>query len=146
MSPKLQLHHVGYFVKEIPPAAEAQVARFGYQVITPVIHDPIQTAHVQFLRLPGDQTYLEFVAPDGAQSKLHGAHKRPGVLNHLCYTAPTLEDTVAYLEEQGMRLISELSPAVAFHQRRICWLLGGDNVPIELVERGSDADLCFPGV
>jgi len=144
--PGLQLHHVGYAVKSMETIAETYVARFGYQLASPVIHDPSQTALVQFLQLPGDRTYLEFVAPNGPESKLANAVKRGGGLNHLCYTSGPLEETIAHLEDNGMRLISELLPGIAFAGRRICWLLGDDPLPIELVERISDGDLCLPGV
>ena len=142
----MRLHHVGYAVRVIEPAVEVYVARYGYVACSPVIHDPTQTALVQFLRLAGDQTYLEFVAPDGPQSKLAGAVKRGGGLNHLCYTCGPLEHVIAELEDSGVRLISEPKPGVAFNGRRICWLVGDDPLPIELVERRNDADLCAPGV
>ena len=141
-----QLHHVGYVTREIAPIAETYVTRFGYELVTAVIHDPAQTANVQFFRLSGDQTYLEFVAPDGPDSKLRDAVKRRGALNHLCYMTLSLEEAVRHFEQQGMRLISELTPGVAFQGRRICWLLGDDMVPIELVERASNHDDCTPGI
>jgi methylmalonyl-CoA/ethylmalonyl-CoA epimerase len=142
----LRLHHVGYAVKEIGPIAEAYVKRYGYDVATQVIHDPLQTALVQFLKLDGDSSYLEFVAPDGPGSKLSNAAKRGGGLNHLCYTCGPLEQVIAELEETGMRLISEPKPGLAFNGRRICWLLGEDPLPIELVERRLESDLCLPGL
>ena len=141
----LRLHHVGYAVKQIGPLAEIYVRRYGYEFSTPIINDPLQTAFVQFLRLPGDQAYLEFVAPDGPESKLIFAAKRGG-LNHLCYSCASLELAIAELEKTGMRLISEPQPAVAFAGRRICWLVGEDPLPIELVERKDDDDLCTPGI
>ena len=141
----LNLHHVGYAVKMIDPIAATYVSRYGYDLSTPVIHDPLQTALVQFLKLAGDRTYLEFVAPDGPESKLMNAAKRGG-LNHLCYTVGPLEEVIAHLEESGMRLISEPKPGVAFGNRRICWLVGEDPLPIELVERRDDDDLCLPGM
>ena len=49
------LHHVGIAVAEIGPATEVYVRRFGYTVESPVIHNPAQTAYVQFLRLPREQ-------------------------------------------------------------------------------------------
>jgi methylmalonyl-CoA/ethylmalonyl-CoA epimerase len=140
----LHLHHVGYVVKEIGPVAESYIRRYGYEPATPKIHDPLQTAFVQFLRLPGDQSYLELVAPDGPDSKLSQAASRRGGLNHLCYTAGPLEETIRQLEGEGMSLLSEPKPAVAFNLRRICWLIGTDPVPIELVERRSDDDRCAP--
>jgi hypothetical protein len=65
----LRLHHVGYAVKTIEPMAEAYVQRYGYELSTGIIHDQLQTAFVQFLKLAEDSAYLEFVAPDG--------HSRP---------------------------------------------------------------------
>jgi len=142
----LHLHHVGYAVKSIEDIAASYVTRYGYELATPIIHDPLQTALVQFLRLAGDRAYLEFVAPDGPESKLVNAVKRGGGLNHLCFIAGPLEEAIAELEENGMRLISEPKPGVAFAGRRICWLLGEDMLPIELVERRDEADLCEPGM
>jgi methylmalonyl-CoA/ethylmalonyl-CoA epimerase len=141
----LHLHHVGYATKAIDQIAATYVSRFGYVLATPVIHDPLQTAFVQFLSLPGDRAYLEFVAPDGPESKLSDAAKRGG-LNHLCYTAGPLEETIAQLEGCGALLISEPKIGVAFGGRRICWMMGDDPPPIELVERRDDDDLCVPGV
>ena len=141
----LHLHHIGYATKIIGPIAATYVSRFGYILATPIIHDPLQTAFVQFLQLAGDRTYLEFVAPDGPESKLANASKRGG-LNHLCYTAGPLEEAITQLEETGARMISEPKPGVAFGGRRICWVCGEDPLPIELVERRDDNDLCIPGM
>ena len=142
---ELNFHHVGYAVNVIGPVAETYVSRYGYELSTPVIHDPMQTAFVQFLRLRGDRAYLEFVAPDGPTSKLASVASLGGGLNHLCYSVGSLEQAIAQLEQRGMRLISDPKPGVAFAGRRICWLMGRDKLPIELVERAHDGDLCVPG-
>jgi methylmalonyl-CoA/ethylmalonyl-CoA epimerase len=139
------LHHVGYATKTIGDIAASYVSRYGYILATPVIHDPLQTAFVQFLKLAGDRAYLELVAPDGAGSRLANAAKRGG-LNHLCYTAGSLEAAITQLEDTGTRLISEPKPGVAFGGRRVCWLCGEDPLPIELVERTDDDDPCLPGL
>lgn len=143
---RLRLHHVGHAVREIGPAARAYCERFGYEICSEVIHDPRQTAYVQFLRLPGDAVYLELVAPDGPGSKLTHAVRRGGGLNHLCYTAGPLEAAIAALEATGMKLISDPTPGVAFAGRRICWLLAEEPLPVELVERRDAGDACGPGV
>ncbi len=145
MPPHLTLHHIGHAVARIEPAAETYLSRFGYIASTEIIHDPQQTALVQFLQLPGDQAYLELVAPDGPASKLANAVRRGGGLNHLCYSCAELDQTIAYLEQTGMKLIADPTPAAAFAGRRICWLLGADPVPIELVERRTPDDPCTPG-
>lgn len=142
----LRLHHVGNAVSDLESATELYVRRFGYRMLTGAIHDAGQTALVQFLRLEGDSVYLELVAPDGSGSKLTNAVKRGGGLNHLCYTCGPIEAAIAELESSGMKLISDPRPGVAFGGRRICWLLGQQPLPIELIERRDDADLCEPGV
>ena len=141
-----KLHHVGYATKLIGPVAEQYRLRFGYEICSDVIHDPFETALVQFLRLPGDLVYLELFAPDGPESKLVSAARRGGNLNHLCYTVGQLEETISSLEKNGMRLISEPKIAMAFARRRICWLIGDDGVRIELIERQDDEDHCVPGL
>ncbi len=140
----MRLHHVGYVTGEIAQAVSEYTTKFNYRIASDVIHDPVQTAFVCFLQMPNDTSYLEFVAPDGPASVLASAAKRRPGLNHLCYTAGPLEATISFLEENGMRLISEPRPGVAFAGRRICWLIGNDLVPIELVERRDEVDLCAP--
>ena len=140
----LRFHHIGQAVAHIQPAAERLIRAFGYGIVTPILHDPLQTAFVQFLRLPPESAYLELVAPDASTSKLAQAVRGGGGLNHLCYTAGPLEEEIATLEQEGLRLISDPKPAVAFYGRRICWLLGHDKVPVELVERRHPSDACDP--
>ena len=137
----LSLHHVGYAVSRIEPATELYRNCFGYEVCSPIIHDPIQTAYVQFLRLPGDHTYLEFVAPDGPASKLTGAIRKGGGLNHLCFSIADIDAAAKQLHEKGMRVLTEPVPAAAFPGRRIAWLFGEDGLPIELVEKGTAGEL-----
>jgi methylmalonyl-CoA/ethylmalonyl-CoA epimerase len=133
-------------VKSIGSLSQLYVQRFGYEVRTPVIHDPLQTALVQFLALPGDLVYLEFVSPDGPESRLMHAVRKGGGLNHLCYVTDHLETATDLLIQTGMMVISPPQPAVAFAGRRICWVLGEDPLPIELVERTAPGDSCLPGL
>jgi len=142
---RFALHHVGYAVKAIESISDTYVMRFGYAACTPVIHDPSQTALVQFLSLPEDHVYLELVSPDGPDSLLTNAVRKGGGLNHLCYIADRLEEAAGLLVQSDMMLVSPPQPAVAFAGRRICWLVGEDMLPIELVERREPGDLCRPG-
>lgn len=142
----LRLHHVGNAVVEIEAGVALYARRLGYRAATPAIHDPAQTAIVQFLQIGDDPVYLELVAPDGPGSKLTNAVKRGGGLNHLCYTCGPMEAAIEALEATGMKLISEPKPGIAFGGRRICWLMAQEPLPIELVERRDDLDLCTPGI
>jgi methylmalonyl-CoA/ethylmalonyl-CoA epimerase len=138
----LSLHHVGLLVKEMPEAASLYL-RLGYRQETEVIHDPTQTAHVQFFRLPGDKTYLELVTPDGDESKLANALRKGGGINHVCYATGALDATIEELRETGFFLISEAAPGVAFKGRRIAWMRGPDRSLVELAERGTEGELEF---
>jgi methylmalonyl-CoA/ethylmalonyl-CoA epimerase len=137
----LRIHHIGVAVPEIGSHCAMYVKRFGYVVRTEVIHDPMQTAYVQFLRLPGDSVYLEFVAPDGPNSKLANAVNKGGGLNHVCYSTPDIEATCQELRKTGLVLLQKPVEATAFHPRRIAWLMGTDGVPVELVELGQEGEL-----
>ena len=145
LSPGMRLHHIGHAVRRIEPAAQSFCLRFGYHLASHLVHDPLQTAHIQFLQLAGEQTYLELVAPDRPDSKLASAVQRGGGLHHLCYTVAALEEAIGHLESHGMKLISDPKPGAALAGRRICWLLGQDPLPIELVERRTEDDACSPG-
>jgi methylmalonyl-CoA/ethylmalonyl-CoA epimerase len=141
LASQLRLHHVGVLVADIPAEVERYVNRFGYEVRSELIHDPIQTAFVQFVSLASDPVYLEFVAPDGPTSKLSNGLKKRGGVNHLCYSTLSIEDSVRQLWESGMFVLQSPVPARAFRGRKIAWLMGSDSVPIELVERGPDNEI-----
>jgi len=134
----LTLHHVGILVPDIAEAAGQYVAKFGYRVCGPIVHDPVQTARVQFLALTGAIPYVELVTPDSPDSKLSNALKKGGGLNHLCYTSLAIDEDCRRLREAGMLLLQSPVEAQAFSGRRIAWLMGRDGIPVELLEPGED--------
>ncbi len=141
MKPSLRLHHVGIVMSELPDSAAPYVSRLGYESRSDVIHDPKQQSHVQFVALPGDDVYLEFVAPDGPQSRLNGALNKGGGLHHLCYSTDDIDSACASLRGDGMTLVRPPVAAVAFKGRRIAWLMGRDRILVELVERDPEGGL-----
>jgi methylmalonyl-CoA/ethylmalonyl-CoA epimerase len=136
--PLKSLHHVGILVSNIEQATEDYIRRYGFEIRSPIVHDPNQTAYVRFLSLQGDSVFVELVSPDRPESKLSNALRKGGGLNHLCYAVDDIEFACKELREQGMYLLQKPVQAVAFPGRRIAWLIGGDRIPIELVERGPD--------
>jgi methylmalonyl-CoA/ethylmalonyl-CoA epimerase len=139
--PVLSLHHIGVAVKDISKTAESFSAQFGYEVKSSIIHDPMQTAYVQFLKLPGDSVYLELVSPDRSDSKLINALNKGGGLNHLCYSTTDIDATCRQLRALGLFILQPPVPAVAFSGRHIAWLMGQDGIPVELVEKGPPGEL-----
>ena len=137
----LHLHHVGIAVRDIPEASIAYTDRLGYVPHSGVIHDPEQTANVQFFRLSGDPVLVELVSPAGPASKLSAAVAKGGGLHHLCYATDDIDRACQELQLLGLTVIHRPTPAVAFGGRRIAWLAGRDRMLTELVERGADGDL-----
>jgi methylmalonyl-CoA/ethylmalonyl-CoA epimerase len=137
----LGVHHIGMVVRDIAEAGEIYRRRYGYESRSEIIHDPTQTAYVQFFRLPGDRTYLELVAPDSEQSKLARALAQGGGLNHICYLTSDIDAACKRLRADQMMLLQAPVAATAFSGRRIAWLIGRDKTPIELVEQGGPNEL-----
>ena len=133
----LTLHHVGILVADIARAADEYVKKFGYRACSEIVHDSVQTAHVQLLTLNGSIPYIELVTPDGPDSKLANALKKGGGLNHLCYLSPAIDEECRRLRETGMLLLQSPVEAPAFSGRRIAWLIGRDGIPVELLETGD---------
>ena len=136
-----KLHHVGIVAKDIEAESRFYTETLGYTERTGIIHDPLATAHVQFLMLNDDDHYVELVAPDGPQSKLSRAAKKGLPLNHLCYSTLDIEGALQSVREAGSFVVQEPTPAVAFGMRRIAWFLTPDALLIELVERGGAGEL-----
>jgi len=132
-----RLHHVGYLVRNIPEAAQQWVSRFGYRVESSIIHDPQQTAEVQFLRQQKTNSWLELITPDSPASKLNSALERGGGLHHLCYEVDHLEQACAFLQQQAMLLVSAPVSATAFQGRKIAWLIDRSRSLIELLEKND---------
>lgn len=135
------LHHFGVAVADIREAASRYIELFGYRLESELIHDQRQEAYVQFLRFPGDSTFLELVQPDGPESKLSRAIAKGGGLNHICLSTDDIEAACRDLRRRGLFLIAPPTPAVAFKGRRIAWLMGRDRVITELVECGEGNEL-----
>jgi methylmalonyl-CoA/ethylmalonyl-CoA epimerase len=140
-SSDLRLHHVGLVVRAIEESRIFYVNVLQYRERTPVIHDPVQTAFVQFFSIPGADHYIELVAPDGEKSKLRVAARKREPLNHLCYCCDNIVRMVSFLKESGCLVIQNSVPAVAFGERLIAWLMTPHGLLIELVERGPEGSL-----
>jgi methylmalonyl-CoA/ethylmalonyl-CoA epimerase len=142
----LTLHHIGHVVPDIAAASGIYRDRLGYEVVTQIIHDPLQQAFVRFLRLPGDRVFLELVSPDTPASGLQRALDRELTLHHLCYAVADIQSTLASLRSKGMSLVKKPLPAVAFRGNLVAWVMGRDRLLVELVELANpDSPLAFSG-
>jgi len=139
---KSTLHHIGILVRDIDEALGEYESRFGYRALGGTIHDPVQTAYIQFLEGATPEVPIELVVPDGPDSKLSGALKKGGGLNHLAYATDAIEKDCRNLRAAGMCVLQSPVTARAFPGRRIAWLMGRDGIPVELVEQSLEGRLC----
>ena len=133
--PQLALHHTGLLVRDTARAA-TYYRQMGYRIESEAIDDPIQTARVLFLRIPGTTHWLELVAPLGPESKLNNAIAKGGGLHHLCYEVDDINQALAFFRAAGSLVISEPVSAIAFPGRRIAWTMDRQRLLVELVEAG----------
>jgi methylmalonyl-CoA/ethylmalonyl-CoA epimerase len=140
-NPDFRLHHIGIVVRGIEEFRSFYVDVLQYRERTPVIHDPIQTAFVQFFSIQGADHYIELVAPDGESSKLQEACRKGKTLNHLCYSCGNIARMLSFMKESGCFVIQKPVPAVAFDGRLIAWLMTRDGLLVEVVERGPEGSL-----
>jgi methylmalonyl-CoA/ethylmalonyl-CoA epimerase len=139
--PDLRLHHVGIVVPAIEEHCTFYIDALQYRPRTPVIHDSVQTAFVQFFAIPGSDHYLELVAPDSESSKLQKASRKGLPLNHLCYSCENITHVISSLRESGCLVIQDPISAVAFDGRPVSWVMTPDGLLIEVVERGPEGSL-----
>jgi catechol 2,3-dioxygenase-like lactoylglutathione lyase family enzyme len=60
-SSDLRRHHIGLVVRAIEESRTFYVDVLQYRERTPIIHDPVQTAFVQFFAIPGLITILTWL-------------------------------------------------------------------------------------
>lgn len=133
MAPLFRLRHVGYLVKDMSEA-DVFCDRFGFVPEGDSVEDEVQTARVRLLRQPGSDTLIELVMPLGQASKLTRSLSKGGGLHHMCFEVDDLDVACRHLRDRGMLEVSGPTPAVAFHGKRIAWLMDRGALLIELLE------------
>lgn len=130
----MKLHHIGLLVKDIQSEAAHFCKACGYEICSDIIEDKIQTAKVQFLKLPKDESYLELICPNSENSKLANALKKSVRLHHQCFETCDIEKDLAHFRENGFMIICQPTPAAAFNEKKIAWVMDANKNLFELLE------------
>jgi methylmalonyl-CoA/ethylmalonyl-CoA epimerase len=105
------------------------------------ILDILQNVNVCFLQSAG-APLLELVEPVDQNSPVSNILKKVGVAPyHLCYEVDNLEDSIQELENNDFKLLVEPIKAIAFDDRKICFLYHVDVGLIELLEKQKQNDI-----
>ena len=131
----MEHHHIGIAVNSIEATAEWYAA-MGYSQ-TDATEDLIQNVRVAFLKKEGSPL-LELVQPLDKTSPVCNILKKVGVsAYHFCYETDDLQKTIEDLENQDFKLLVEPVEAIAFDNRKICFLYQIEVGLIELLEKSK---------
>lgn len=129
----MEFHHTGLATRDIDAEAE-HLGLLGYQQEGDDFVDLRQGVRGRFM--VGGGPRLELLQPYGdGKSVLDGWLSRGVKLYHLAYETADLAVTVSSLEAEGAKLIVPPVPAVAFDNRKICFLMLPNMLLIELIAR-----------
>ena len=131
----LQVHHIGYLVKNID-AATKTFTQLGYSVTQNTVYDDIRKVNICFLEKDG--YVVELVSPTDADSVVTGLLKKhKNMPYHICYESSALEEDLARLTTEGFTAIDSPTPAPALSGRRVVFLMSATLGMIELLESAN---------
>jgi methylmalonyl-CoA/ethylmalonyl-CoA epimerase len=132
-----KFNHLGVAVSELPSSIAFFEQFLGYHLIRGPYDDPIQKVSVCFMGREQEHPVIELVAPGAENSPLASYLKRGIGGYHVCYEVPDLAESIRSAEQQGCIVIGEPVPAVAFDNRKVCWLFTPTRLLIELLAQSS---------
>jgi methylmalonyl-CoA/ethylmalonyl-CoA epimerase len=130
---ELVFHHLGIATKEINNTITIY-KNLGFEA-SPTIFDPIQNVNICFLKKL-NHPLLELVAVVDEKSPVNNIINKVGTTPyHTCYEVENIEIGIKYLKKQRFVVIVSPVAAVAFNNRKICFLYQPDAGLIELLEK-----------
>jgi methylmalonyl-CoA/ethylmalonyl-CoA epimerase len=129
----LQFHHIGYAVRDI--SATAGYYTGAGWVMSEIYCDKIQNTKIAFL---SKNTFplIELVAPIDENSPIVNTLDKMGVTPyHICYEVDDIEQTVTVLKKQHFLPLFNPVEAIAFKNRKICYLYNQHVGLIELLNK-----------
>ena len=118
-----KFHHIGLSVKSIKSI---------FSDVEPVI-DPIQKVKVAFINLQG--TRIELLEPLDESSPIYNNLKNNSKLCHICFEVSNIENAIKNGKKKGFHVIQKPVPAIAFKNRKVCFLFHTDYHIVELLQR-----------
>jgi methylmalonyl-CoA/ethylmalonyl-CoA epimerase len=137
----MRFHHIGYAVGSIAEYLDG----FFLEAFAPVhvsapVADSVQRVRVCFAEMSPSSAgpfgaLIELVEPLGSDSPLRSIiGSRRGGLYHLCYEVDDLDGELNRLRRMRCLPLAKPTPAAAFDQRRIVFVLTPQHDLIELLE------------
>ena len=131
-------HHIGYAVADLQMSID-MYRRMGWYQSTQVYEDNGMKVKIAFMVNKLDGSCIELIAPlgdSGPVSDILLHNKNVSLPYHICYETDDMERSLSVLKRRGFMMVKNLSPAVAFDNRMVAFLLNKSVGMIELVEKG----------
>jgi methylmalonyl-CoA/ethylmalonyl-CoA epimerase len=128
----LKFHHIGIACKNLNKSIEIY-RKMGYSS-SEIIHDPIQKVDLCFMRKI-NSPIIELVGSDDSNSTLKNILKKNGTTPyHTCYETEHIQNQIEKLNNKGFILLMKPVKAIAFSNRKICFMYNSNFGIIELLE------------
>lgn len=129
----MKIHHYGMATKSIIKSVSAFLS-LGYKATSEVIYDSIQGVNLLFLKNENDHS-IELVEPAVGDNPVSKILAKTGTsLYHICYEVEDIVAKIKELNSQRFVVVLEPTPAIAFENRKICFLYNPSVGLIELLE------------
>lgn len=133
----MQIHHVGYLVKNIEKA-KVKFEKLGFVVEGETVFDKYRGIDILFMINDGYR--IELVSPKTSESVVADTYKKLGNSPyHICYYCDCIESAMDDLRKDGYLPLGEPSPAVAIDGKKVCFLFNRQIGILELVEQRRPA-------
>ena len=131
MQTELKFHHIGLACRDMAKDRRDHEL-LGYRAEGAEFADPLQRIRGLFMTLGSMR--VELLEPLDETSPLTSYLKRGIKMYHQCFLSANLAQSIEVLEAHGARLVSAPTPAVAFENRLIAFLILPSQMLIELIE------------
>jgi methylmalonyl-CoA/ethylmalonyl-CoA epimerase len=134
-----RFHHVGVACRDLEREQDGLRA-LGYVPVGKQFTDSRQGVVGVFLEGPGPR--LELLAPFESSGVLDPWLRGRARMYHLAYEVSKLNEAISAARDAGARQMSAPTPAVAFGDRHICFVMLRNLLLVELIEaEKQDADV-----
>lgn len=132
----MEVHHIGYLVKNIHKSQEA-FESLGFVLSKEKTYDPIRDAFILFMNMGEKKgtSCIELISPASDASPIYNLLKNfKNVPYHICFSTQDLHTEVARLKQTGWTIINPATPAPAIDGKQVVFLLNRHIGIMELVE------------
>lgn len=129
------IDHMGIAVRNLSTSA-AEYELLGFSRVSEIYEDYARNVNILFME--NNQGYrIELIETKDIEkpSPIDTILKQAAhIIYHICYKTDSMDDTISELRKNGYIPVTNLEPAIAFNNKRVCFLLHKKIGFIELVE------------